>query len=423
MTAAVKLPEPARLKPPDVVALGAHGMRTRPVRAVLSALGIAIGVAAMVAVLAIPASGAQALHDRLAALGPNLLTAGPGQTLFGANATLPDDAVAMAKRIGPVRAAAGTGTTSASVRRSDKIAPDDTSGLAVYAARPDLLAVLGGKVRAGAFLAAGNQDYPVAVLGSQAAARLGIDHCDIGGFAPGRGLRHPEPPKCIGDPARPPQVLIGTQWFTVVGILAPMPLAPEVERSALVGWDVAKRLLGFDGHPSTVYVRAEESQVDGVRSVLAATLNPQAPNEVQVRRPSDALAAQKLTDTTYSALFLGLGGVALLVGGVGVANTMVISVLERRREIGLRRALGATKRQIRGQFLAESVLLSGLGGLAGVLAGVLVTAGYALSQGWPAVLPVGTLAGGVGVAALVGAVAGAYPAVRAARLAPTQALA
>jgi putative ABC transport system permease protein len=393
----VTLPEPARLKPPDVVALGAHGMRTRPVRAVLSALGIAIGVAAMVAVLAIPASGAQALHDRLAALGPNLLTAGPGQTLFGANATLPDDAVAMARRVGPVRAAAGTGTTSASVRRSDKIAPDETSGLAVYAARPDLLGVLDGKVRAGAFLAAGNQNYPVTVLGS-----LGIDHI---------------------DPARPPQVLIGTQWFTVVGILAPMPLAPEIERSALVGWDVAKRLLEFDGHPSTVYVRAEESQVDSVRTVLAATLNPQAPNEVEVRRPSDALAAQKLTDTTYSALFLGLGGVALLVGGVGVANTMVISVLERRREIGLRRALGATKRQIRGQFLAESVLLSGLGGLAGVLAGVLVTSGYALSQGWPAVLPTGALAGGVGVAALVGAVAGAYPAVRAARLAPTRALA
>lgn len=396
------LPEPARLKPPDVVALGAHGMRTRPMRAVLSALGIAIGVAAMVAVLAIPASGARALHDRLAALGTNLLTAAPGQTLFGKDAKLPDEAVAMAKRIAPVTAASATGNTSASVRRSDKIAPDDTSGLAVFAAKPDLLGVLGGKVRVGSFLGAANQNYPVAVLGAQAAARLGIDHI---------------------DPAHPPQVLVGSHWFTVVGILGPMQLAPEIERSVLVGWDIAKALLGFDGHASTVYVRAQESQVDSVRSVLGATLNPQAPNEVEVRRPSDALAAQKLTDTTYSALFLGLGGVALLVGGVGVANTMVISVLERRREIGLRRALGATKRQIRGQFLAESVLLSGLGGLAGVLIGVLVTAGYSLSQGWPAVLPGPALAGGVGIAALVGAVAGAYPAMRAARLAPTQALA
>jgi putative ABC transport system permease protein len=202
-----------------------------------------------------------------------------------------------------------------------------------------------------------------------------------------------------------------------------MPLAPEIERSVLVGWDAAKALLGFDGHPKTVYVRAQENQVENVRQVLGQTLSPSAPNEVEVKRPSDALAAQKLTEDTYSSLFLGLGGVALLVGGVGVANTMVISVLERRREIGLRRALGATKRQIRGQFLAESVLLSGLGGLAGVLVGVLVTSAYALSQGWPAVLPFGALLGGVGVAALVGAVAGAYPAMRAAKLPPTQALA
>jgi putative ABC transport system permease protein len=240
------------------------------------------------------------------------------------------------------------------------------------------------------------------VLGSVAAARLGIDHV---------------------DPAKPPQVWIGEQWFTVIGVLSPMPLAPEVERSAIVGWNAAKQFLGFDGYPTTVYVRVDESEVDNVRQVLGQTLNPQAPNEVDVRRPSEVLAAQKITDNTYSALFLGLGAVALLVGGVGVANTMVISVLERRREIGLRRALGATKRQVRGQFLAESVLLSGLGGACGVLVGVVVTSGYALSQGWPAVLPVGALLGGVGVSALVGAVAGAYPAMRAARLPPTQALA
>ncbi|WP_179956712.1 ABC transporter permease [Amycolatopsis anabasis] len=377
-------------------------MRTRPLRAVLSALGIAIGIAAMVAVLAIPASSAQALHDELAALGTNLLRAEPGKTLLGGDAELPPSAVPMARRIGPVTASTGIGHTGAHVRRTDKIPEDDTSGLGVFAATPDLLDVLGGRLHAGQFLDAAKQNFPAVVLGSVAASRLGIDHL---------------------DPAKPPQVWIGDRWFTVLGLLDPMPLAPEIERSVLVGWEAAKAYLGFGGHPATVYVRAEESEVDSVRGVLAHTLNPQAPNEVDVSRPSDALEAQRITDDSFSALFLGLGGVALLVGGVGVANTMVISVLERRREIGLRRALGATRRQVRGQFLAESVLLAGLGGLFGVLIGTAVTAGYALSQGWPAILPIGALFGGVGVAALVGAVAGAYPAMRAARLPPTQALA
>lgn len=249
---------------------------------------------------------------------------------------------------------------------------------------------------------AASSKFPAVVLGSVAATRLGIDHIDA---------------------AHPPQVWINGQWFTVVGIVNAMPLAPEIERSVLVGWDVAKEKLGFDGSPTTLYARAQNDQVQNVRNILAATVNPEHPEEVQVSLPSEALAAQKLVDESYSALFLALGGVALLVGGVGVANTMVISVLERRREIGLRRALGATGRQIRGQFLAESVLLSGLGGIVGVVIGVAVTAGYALSQNWPAVLPPLALGGGVVISALVGAIAGAYPAMRAARLPPTSALA
>jgi putative ABC transport system permease protein len=371
-------------------------MRTKPMRAVLSALGIAIGIAAVVAVIGIPASSARALSDQMAKLGTNLLQAGPGQTFGGDNAKLPKTAVAMAQRIGPVKAASGTGNTGKTVRRNDHIAPDETSGLGVLAAKPDLLDVLAGHLREGRFV--NGEKSPSVVLGSVAATRLGIT---------GTGA----------------QVWIDGQWFTVVGILDPMPLSPEIERSVLIGWDVAIERLGFDGHPSTVYVRAEDNAVEDVRNVLGATLNPQQPNEVKVARPSDALAAKELTETAYSGLFLGLGGVALLVGGVGVANTMVISVLERRREIGLRRALGATRRQVRGQFLAESVLLSGLGGLAGVLIGVAVTAGYSVSQGWPAEIPLPAVLGGVAVSMLVGAIAGAYPAMRAARLSPTEALA
>jgi putative ABC transport system permease protein len=372
-------------------------MRTRPLRAVLSALGIGIGIAAMVAVVSIPASSQQALREQLAALGTNLLTASPGQTIMGGDASLPETAVPMVARIGPVTGVSATGSVETTVRRTDKIDEADTSGVAVMAARTDLLRLLKGTLHQGKFLDQVTENFPTVVLGSVAATRLGVTQ--VGG-----------------------QVWIADRWFTVVGILDAIPLAPEIERSALIGWPIAETV-GFDGHPTKVYVRATEAEMENVRAVLGATINPSAPMEVQVSRPSDALTAQRLTETSFSALFLGLGGVALLVGGVGVANTMVISVLERRREIGLRRALGASKRQVRGQFLAESVLLSLLGGIVGVLVGVGVTAGYALTRDWPAVFPPIALIGGVGVAAVVGALAGAYPAMRAARLSPTEALA
>ncbi|GAB1515711.1 ABC transporter permease [Actinophytocola sp. KF-1] len=390
------LPKPRRLGPADVSRLGAHGMRTRPLRAVLSALGIGIGIAAMVAVVSIPASSRQALRDQLATLGTNLLTASPGRTLMGEDASLPPTAVPMVARIDPVTAVSATGVVEATVRRTDRVPEEETSGVAVLAARTDLLKVLRGSLHEGRFLSPVTENFPAVVLGSVAATRLGAS---------------------AGD-----QVWLGGRWFTVAGVLSAMPLAPEIERAALIGWPTARNL-GFDGHPTTIYVRADEAYVEDVRGVLGATINPSAPGEVRVSRPSDALAAQRYTETSFSALFLGLGGVALLVGGVGVANTMVISVLERRREIGLRRALGASRRQVRGQFLAESVLLSLLGGVVGVVVGVGVTAGYALTRDWPAVFPPVALLGGVAVAAVVGALAGAYPAMRAARLSPTEALA
>ena len=189
------------------------------------------------------------------------------------------------------------------------------------------------------------------VLGDKAATRLGITEVRA------------------GQPA--PTVWLGGRWFTVAGVLAPIPLAPDVERSVLVGWSAARTWLGFDGHPTVVYVRAQESQLEAVRAVLPATVFPENPARIEVSRPSDALAAKRIAETTFSGLFLGLAGVALLVGGVGVANTMVISVLERKREIGLRRALGATSGQVRTQFFTESVVLCLLGGLTGAVLGVL----------------------------------------------------
>jgi len=391
-----------RLGPLDVLQLGLLGLRTRKVRAALSALGISIGIATMIIVTGIPASSRQALVDQLSALGTNMLRVQPASQ--GDQPTpLPPESVDMVARIGPVTRVSAVANTHAVVRRSDLIDPNDGSGLTVLASRPDLLPAVNARIWSGRFLTAATERFPTAVLGAQAAAQLGYDR-----------LR-PDTPA--------PRVSIGNRWFTVIGILEPTPLTPDLDQSVLVGWDAARDLLGFDGHPTVIYVQAHERAFEDVRAVLPATVNPQLPGLVQVSRPSDALAAKRATESTFGALFLGLAAVSLLVGGIGVANTMVISVLERRREIGLRRALGASRGQIRIQFLTESIALATLGGAAGTGLGVAATVGYATLQAWPTVVPVWTIGGGIAGAVLVGIAAGVYPAIRASRLTPTDALA
>lgn len=393
----------SRLRPRDALRVAGAGLKARPLRAVLSALGIAVGIAAMVAVVGISASSRAEIDEELQALGTNLLTVEPGQTLRGPDeeAELPVEGVDMVARIEPVTSVSAVGAVDDTfVYRNDQIDEVLTNGITTLAAHPDLLDAVSGEVASGRWLDDALADFPTVVLGTTTAERLGISRTDAS-----------------------VAVWLGEQWFTVVGILEPAPLAPELDSAALVGWPVAEEQLGYDGAPTRLYERSEESAVDDVRAVLPATVNPENPEEVTVSRPSDALAAQEATDETLIALLLALGGVALLVGGIGVANTMVIAVLERRSEIGLRRALGATRAHVRTQFLGESVLLAGLGGIGGAALGAVVTAVFAANREWPFALPVWVLAGAAGATVLVGALAGAYPAVRAARMSPTAALA
>ena len=195
------------------------------------------------------------------------------------------------------------------------------------------------------------------------------------------------------------RIWVGGQWFYLAGILKPAALASDIDTSVLVGAPAARKYLGFDGHPSTIYLRADTGRVTAVDNLLAATANPENPGEVNVSQPSDALVAQADAKSALNGLFLGLGAVALLVGAVGVANIMIISVLERRSEIGLRRALGATRGHIRTQFLSEAVLLGLLGGTVGVGLGVAATAVYAHIKHWATIVPAEAWAGGIGASA------------------------
>ena len=397
MSSTTTRPQRSHLRPADVLRLAGTGLRARPMRAFLSALGIAIGIAAMIAVVGVSTSSRAQLTAQLESLGTNMLTLTPGSDLTGAEVKFPTDAVGRVDKIDGVRQSSSTSLVKASVYRSSLSDKAATGGISALVAEPGLLDVVAGEVDKGAWLNPATSSYPSTVLGAAAARRLGV-------VEPGT------------------QVWLGGTSFTVVGILKPSVLAPELDNAALIGAPVAERLFGYAGNPTTIYERSADRAVERVRELLGPTISPQAPGAVKISRPSDALAAKNAADQAFTSLLTGVGSIALVVGGIGVANTMIISVLERRREIGLRRALGAMRGHILIQFLAEALLLAGLGGALGCVIGVGVTAGVAAANGWPFSLPALIILAGLGVTVLIGAVAGLYPAVRAARTPPTAAL-
>ncbi len=399
MTLTAEVVEPSRFRFRDVMRVGSSGLGTRRGRTILSALGIAIGIAALVGVLGLSESSKSDLLAELDALGTNLLTVQAGTGFGIGNAELPETASSMIGRIGTVRQVSAVSSVNVDVLRTDFIPSGQTGGISVVAAESDLLETLNGSVASGSFLTEAAGEYPAVVLGSVAAERLGIGEVGDGVF-----------------------VWLGEQWVEVIGVLEPFVLAADLDRAAIVGVDAAEDFLNQDLAPGTVYLRVDPDLVNETRELIPRSVDPENPEEVEVSRPSDVLVAQAAAEDAFSSLFLGLGAVALFVGGIGIANIMVIAVIERRGEIGLRRAIGATRTHILLQFLTESLLLSFFGGVAGVILGAAVTAGYAASQGWTIIIPTIAVTGGLAAAVAIGAVAGLYPAMRAAGLSPTEAL-
>ncbi|MDA8552598.1 ABC transporter permease, partial [bacterium] len=383
----------------DLFFVALYGVRARRGRAALTSIGIGIGIAAIVAVTGISASGRADLLATLESLGTNLIKASPQAGFFGTQEKLPDGVVGMVERIGPVEEVTSTTQTDLIVRRSDFISEFEGGGISTIVTSPELLQVVGGNLIEGRFIQVGLSNIPVTVLGSVTASRLGINTLET-----------------------PTKILIGNEWFGVVGILDELKIHPDLDRSVFIGYGVAKTLFDIDKEPTTIYVRANPTYIEDVVEVIAPSMNPENPDQVQVSRPSDALEAQEAADAAFTNLLLGLGSVALLVGGVAIANVMVMSVLERRMEIGVRRSIGATRREIRYQFLLESIVLSGIGGLVGVVLGTGITLGYTNYTDIVFSIPVSQVLSAILLALLIGAISGVYPAIKASKIQPAEAV-
>ena len=392
----------------DLLSEGMAGLLARPGRAVLTILGTVLGVGALVATVGFARTAGNQIVGRFDELAATSVVVTSGQALPSSiqqEALIPADAQSRLLRLNGVTAAGVFGPVdigAATVRSVPVIDPlaHNEFDVTVFAASDGLLDAVRGRLTTGRFFDSGHSQRGdnVAVLGPGAARRLGITRV-----------------------RQQPVVFVGDEPFVVIGILNDVKRQPELLNGIIIPEGTARNIYTYKS-PTTVQIDVDVGAATLIASQAPIALHPNAPDLLQVQKPPELDDLRSRVEGDVDSLFLVLGGVALLVGAIGIANVTLVSVLERVGEIGLRRALGAARHHIAMQFLVESGAMGLVGGIVGASLGVLLVVTLSAQRGWTPVIDLWIPLAAPILGALLGLLAGAYPAFRASRLEPVEAL-
>jgi putative ABC transport system permease protein len=386
----------------DLVGVAWSGLRARKIRTLLIMLGPIIGVAAMVSAVGLTESAKGALQAQLSQLGTNLIIAQAGGSFGSQNPTFPSDAVERVENVSTVTSASATTNLSGVIALPIKGASTyyEAFPVPVRAADDSLPSVLGVPMVSGRWLdSADTQLHTLSVV-------LGEGIAKQYGYLSGES-------RTIS--------LNGTN-FGVVGVLGPVPLDPELDNAAFLTQWAAQNIFHTSGEPNQLYIRSQPNATQATAAVIPTAISLGGSVQTSTQIPSDVLQAQAQANKTLQEVALLAGLLALTVGGIGIANVMSISVIQRSPEIGIRRAVGHSRSKIGAQFLLESLFVGVIGGLLGAVLGVVIVYTVSAFAGWVVVIDYAEIPVWMGLALLVSITAGLYPSIKAARLEPLETL-